>query len=120
MQKREYFDLQLDIDEIPELPPDAQIALYRIVQEALNNATKHSQASLVRITARREQGMICLTIEDNGKGFNPESAPLSSLGLKMMRERADGVGASIQLESTVGGGTRVTVTWQGEEAGLRS
>lgn len=120
VQKREYFELKLDIDDIPELLPEAQIALYRIVQEALNNATKHSQASWVRITARRDQGAICLTIEDNGKGFDPASASLSSLGLRMMRERADGVGASIQLESKVGGGTRVTVRWQGEEAGLRS
>ncbi|MCC7208844.1 MAG: GAF domain-containing sensor histidine kinase, partial [Anaerolineae bacterium] len=121
VQKRDYFDLIMDIDDIPELPPDTQIALYRIVQEALNNATKHSQATWVRITARRdEESAIWLTIEDNGKGFDPANASLSNLGLRMMRERADGVGASIELESQVGGGTRVTVRWQGEEAGLRS
>lgn len=111
VQKRDYFDLSLDIGEIPELPPDAQIALYRIVQEALNNATKHSQATRVRITARHEHDTLRMTIEDNGKGFDPASAPVSSLGLRMMRERADGIGASIELDSQAGGGTRVTVRW---------
>jgi signal transduction histidine kinase len=117
VQKRGYFELEVDVSQVPKLPGEAQIALYRIVQEALNNATKHSQATQVRLTARHEYGTVVMTIEDNGNGFDPGNVPVSSLGLGMMRERAEQVGASIEFESRLGGGTRVTVRWASEEIG---
>ena len=102
------------------LAPNVQVALYRIAQEALNNVAKHSGASHVQVTLRchpgedERSGRIDLVIEDNGCGFRAdERPPTGHLGLGIMEERAVGVGARVQIDSSPGNGTRVTVTWPG-------
>jgi PAS domain S-box-containing protein len=88
------------------LPRDAQVAFYRIAQEALNNVAKHAQASRVDVTLSTVKGEVVLVVEDDGVGFDPAAEPTArGLGLAGMRERAGLVGATLQIESSSGKGT---------------
>ena len=94
------------------LAPAGELALYRIVQEALSNAAHHSGASRVRVRMLRTEGAVETTVEDDGTGFsvaNTEAEQLC-LGLFGMRERAAYAGGSVRIESEPGEGTRVTVS----------
>lgn len=91
------------------LSADEQIALYRITQEALNNITKHAEASLVSICLTVEGRYIKLTIEDDGNGFDSRRVPANHFGLEVMTERAAGIGASLIIESAIGCGTRLSI-----------
>jgi len=93
------------------LSPHVDNALFRIAQEALNNITKHAQATEVTITLTADEGAIQLAIKDNGRGFAPEDveSERSSWGLLTMRERAESVGAQCLFDSSAGDGTRVLV-----------
>jgi signal transduction histidine kinase len=95
-----------------ELPDDVKLAFYRIAQEALNNMVKHSRADKVTIHLVCTEREAQLTIADNGRGF--EGAPYSNgqLGLGIMRERAESVGARLSIRSVPAGGTTVRVTWR--------
>jgi signal transduction histidine kinase len=93
------------------LPAGVQIALYRIAQEALNNAAKHAEASQVDVHFRCEAGRATLAIRDDGQGFDIDNIPPGHLGLGIMRERAASVGARLEIESEPGQGTQVTVVW---------
>jgi signal transduction histidine kinase len=93
------------------LPPRVELSLYRIVQEALNNALKHSGATAVNVCMRLENGSLSLEIEDNGCGFGAESRPESGggFGLLGMSERAQQLGGSLSIVSSPGQGTIVQV-----------
>jgi len=115
------------------LPPDVHVTLYRIAQEALNNVVKHARAHHVELTlrctpvsagpgvastakgspAQREAGgqRVELSIRDDGRGFDVGEAPPDHLGLGIMHERAQAIGAQITVESERGVGTCVTVVW---------
>jgi len=91
-----------------QLPRDAEVAFYRVAQEALNNVLKHAHATRVDIVLAANDGQIILVIEDDGVGFDTsEGANGKGFGLAGMRERAALVGASVQIESTPGRGTAV-------------
>jgi len=94
-----------------ELPPEAKVALYRITQEAFNNIAKHARATRAGVTLHRGPDQVILTIRDNGRGFDPDSVPAARLGLNIMRERAEGVGAALTIDSEPGKGTRLAVSW---------
>ncbi len=96
------------------LPPDVQIAFYRIAQEALNNIFKHAEATQVQVRLEYQPDHVCLTISDDGCGFDPDCLAAENLGLKIMRERAEGIGASFELKTFPQAGTRVTLQWSGE------
>ena len=92
------------------LQPAAEVALFRIVQEALANAARHSRASRVDVSVSRRDGWLEIGVADDGAGFDPEGAPSrGSFGLVGMGERARMAGGSLEVVSSVGGGTRVTV-----------
>jgi signal transduction histidine kinase len=93
------------------LPAEAQVALYRIAQEALNNVARHSNASHARIQLRFTSMRVHLQVSDNGRGFNPARVPADHLGLNIMRERANSIGARLNIKSRPGAGTRVAVSW---------
>lgn len=100
-----------NIDE-PRLPADIELALYRIVQEALTNVLKHAGASQVSVILNRPDGEVVGIIEDNGKGFDIEAAANGSakgLGLVGMRERAAQFGGRVTVEAEPGQGTTVFV-----------
>jgi len=91
------------------LPADAETTLYRIAQEALTNVARHSRATRVDVLLERQSDVVLLTVEDNGVGFEPDQAEAAAdgFGLLGMHERAALVGATLQIESTAGGGTSV-------------
>lgn len=81
--------------------------LYRIAQEALHNAVKHSQGSEIVIHLRKRDGNLELIIEDNGRGLPPEPPPRQSLGLETMKYRAHAIGARLDLQPGTEQGLRV-------------
>ncbi|MCB0155272.1 MAG: PAS domain-containing protein [Anaerolineae bacterium] len=112
------FDLSVEGDSM--LPPDLQITIYRITQETLNNIVKHAAANQVQIRLICQPERIELTISDDGRGFNPTVALSHNLGLGIMRERAEAIGARLTLNSRPGQGTQVALVWQQAEALLRA
>jgi PAS domain S-box-containing protein len=106
-------DLKLDGDCI--LPPEVQIALYRIVQEALNNIAKHAGASRVSVNLYWRPQQAALEICDDGCGFELADVLPDRFGLGIMRERAQGIDAVFDITSRPGQGTRLALNWQNEE-----
>ena len=96
------------IDVPHTLPTEVNTALYRIVQESLTNICKHAQATSVTVGLLAHAGMIHLSIEDNGKGFNP-TQNTTGFGLQGMRERAVALGAQLNLQSQLGTGCCISV-----------
>jgi two-component system nitrate/nitrite sensor histidine kinase NarX len=87
------------LDNVP-LPPEVQLQLVRIVQEALNNIHKHAGSAWVLISCQEVNGDLILEVRDDGKGFDLDDIPGSSQhGLRGMRERAELVGADFQVSS---------------------
>ena len=101
----------VDVKGERELPATITVALYRIIQEAFNNVEKHARADQVKAVLQRSSHEVCLTIQDNGRGFDPSSIPAERMGLQFMRERAEDIGAIFDLKSNPGRGTKVRVTW---------
>jgi len=87
------------------LPPEAETALYRIVQEALTNVVKHASAHRVSITLVRKDGSAVVVVEDDGNGFRPDEVRTGALGFVGMRERVELVGGRLTVESSPGAGT---------------
>jgi signal transduction histidine kinase len=104
-------------DKLPSLSPDVQIALYRIIQEALNNMIKHSRATSCAVEIRCDDFTIDVTIRDNGRGFDVDTASPTSFGLSIMHERAEAIGAQLDIQSEFGKGTQVRVIWHPQEEG---
>ncbi len=101
--------------EIPErLASSAEIAVYRVVQEALTNAVKHSQARSVSVEIFSRDSTLHCIIQDDGVGFSPESAQQtgkrSGLGLVAMQERLNAIGGIIQFESAPMRGTTIRLS----------
>jgi signal transduction histidine kinase len=126
---REGVPVTVEVEGWCELPADLHVALYRIAQEALNNVVKHAKASQVAISlrctprvpspsSREGEGAgvkVELVISDDGRGFDPDDVPPERMGLGIMRERAEAVGAQLGIVSQTGRGTRLTVVWPGDE-----
>jgi PAS domain S-box-containing protein len=94
------------------LAPEAEIALFRIAQEALNNVVKHAKASGVEITLERAGSTYMMSVQDDGVGFDlveGRTARRTGLGMVTMRERAEAVGGRFEVLTRAGGGTRLTV-----------
>ena len=109
-----HIDLQVFGFDGRRLPPATETALYRLVQEALTNVTKHAQAKNVSVILRRGEASVLAIVEDDGKGFNVAevmgyAAKEKKLGLYGMEERAALVGGKLTIESTPGKGTTVFV-----------
>ncbi|MDX1686785.1 MAG: GAF domain-containing protein [Candidatus Promineifilaceae bacterium] len=111
---RARLQVALEVEGAPPaggLPPDVQIALYRIAQEALNNVVKHAEAASVTVTIAFGAAGVLLSVSDDGQGFalGHDDGHSDAFGLAIMRERAVNVGADLQIESAPAAGTRVTV-----------
>lgn len=101
--------LGLTIEPLPVRPsPDAELACFRIAQEALTNALRHARAQRVDLTLALRGGRLELDVRDDGRGFAADAA--AGLGLVTMRERAEQLGGELRIESAPGGGTRVRAT----------
>ena len=95
--------------EFQRLAPILENAVYRIAQEALTNACKHSQSKTVRITLAQHGDRLRIEVHDRGVGFRPEDIKEGQFGLAGIRERARLLGGKATVESKVGKGTRVVV-----------
>jgi ligand-binding sensor domain-containing protein/signal transduction histidine kinase len=93
-------------------PPDVKVALYRIAQEALNNVAKHAAAKSATVSLSCEPNQLDLEISDDGQGFSHSALSTESLGLGIMRERAERIGAQIEIDSQVSQGTTIHVLWK--------
>ena len=99
-----------------EIPPSAKIVMYRILQEALENAAKHSQCSRVTLRLMKNDHRIEFTVDDNGIGFDPQEAiskkaPWGGFGLLNIRARTELSGGTFGVESTKGQGTSIRASW---------
>ena len=93
-------------------PSEVASQLLRIIQEALTNVRKHASASEAFVRFVQSGGVVCVQVEDNGLGFDPQAKRTNgrqSYGLQIMRERAESIGGSLDLVSQPGQGTRLTV-----------
>jgi signal transduction histidine kinase len=110
VEKRAGIQMRLVADELPELPLHVEETLYRIAQEALNNALKHAAARSVKVHIAIEDERLIMSVEDDGCGFDQDQVQHSGgVGLHSMRERAARLGAVYELVSVPGHGTSICV-----------
>jgi signal transduction histidine kinase len=105
-------EIALRVAGAPKLAPAVEAEVFRIAQEALHNALRHSGAQKLELSLRAgESGGVTLTVTDDGVGFDPEDPALRSrrLGLTSMQERARALGTALRIDSRPGGGTTITL-----------
>ena len=110
-------DSRLEVEgDFSDLGDDAQLVVYRVAQEGLNNAARHSGAKRVEVRLRRsEDGGVVLEVADDGRGFAFDESE-RGLGIGGMRERALMVGGELTIESRPGAGTTVRLDVPGDSA----
>ena len=93
------------------LAPYLEVMLFRAIQELLGNTARHSQATQVKVMLDMGEDRVRVSVDDNGKGFDSDSVLQgTSLGLKLIRERAEMLGGSFEIDSSVGKGSRISFT----------
>jgi signal transduction histidine kinase/streptogramin lyase len=110
-------DVRIEVDardSVADLPPGLKTTVFRIVQEALNNALRHARATRIRVTLRDEPDALQFVIEDDGVGFDAEAVSQrirrgEHLGLLGMAERVHNAGGTIKLDARPGAGSRIEV-----------
>jgi PAS domain S-box-containing protein len=107
--------VELNVHETAGAPPGVHVALYRVTQEALNNAVRHARATHIRVDARVSADEAVVEIHDDGRGFRRTESGPGHLGLRMMRERATEIGADLSVASVVGQGTSVVLRWRDDQ-----
>lgn len=102
-------NVELGVSGSRDLPPSVEAGLFRIIQEALNNALKHSRAENIRIELAFENGSVTAIVSDDGVGFDPRALPVRAkhLGLTSMEERAQDLSSTLEIRSERGAGTTV-------------
>ena len=108
---RSRLPITLKIEGDCKLPPEVQIACYRIAQESLNNVFKYARATEVDVDLFVSPTCVRFNVCDNGIGFDLSGTKPTSLGMRIMRERAEAIGADFRISSTPGSGTCIEVTW---------
>jgi len=98
-----------------ELPPDVKLAFYRIAQESLNNIIKYARATQIDIRIGLECCNVSMEIKDDGVGFSQANIKPTSLGMRIMRERAEAIHAHLNISSQPGQGTQISVYWDEDE-----
>jgi signal transduction histidine kinase len=109
LRARHSIRVETTLCDEPDAPLTIKETLYRITQEAFNNVVKHARATRVDLRLDELEGTLILEVHDDGRGFEVTNAHPGHLGLSSMRERAERVGGSFQIESADGKGTSVTV-----------
>ncbi len=109
---RKKIDVVVSVRGTRCVPVELKVALYRIAQEALNNVTKHARATRVAVDLVANAAGVDVWIRDNGRGFEVHDGGSDHLGLQIMRERAQAVGAQVVVASRPGHGTTIHVAWK--------
>jgi signal transduction histidine kinase len=110
LRARHGIEVHISLCDEPSMSLDEREALYRIAQEALHNIVKHARASQVDLSLACGDATVILEVKDNGLGFDTSGPFPGHLGLYSMRERAERVGGTFEVESAPGSGTRMRVT----------
>jgi PAS domain S-box-containing protein len=106
--------MEISVEECV-FPVDVKVTIYRVIQEALNNVAKHSRASKCQISLTCWESGFILKVADDGQGFDPGSITPDSLGVEIMNERAEDIGALLVIESELEKGTEVIMKWNQTE-----
>ncbi len=101
--------INLAIQDARRMPLDKEQAIYRMIQEALANVARHSQADQVNVALVYGPDELQLTVEDNGLGFSANHRS-GGMGLRIIKERAETIGGQACVESAPGQGTKITIT----------
>ena len=96
--------------ELDDLSDSQKIVLFRVVQEALSNVRKHSEAGRVSVVLRSRRTFVDLTVTDDGAGFDPRRLDSNRLGLAGISERVRLLGGAVEIETSQGVGTTVRAT----------
>ena len=108
---RTHVPVTIMVEGAAAIPNDVKIAIYRIAQEALNNIVKHAHAHHAVVQLAQTRDFVALIVEDDGCGFQTENVKAQSLGLNIIRERAQAINASLEIQSHPNSGTVVTLRW---------
>ena len=104
-------ETRLDVDgELSDLSDSQKIVLFRVVQEALSNVRKHSEAASVSVVLRSKRTFVEVSVMDNGRGFDPRELGTDRLGLSGISERVRLLGGAVEIETSPGVGTTVRAT----------
>jgi signal transduction histidine kinase len=104
-------ETRLDVDgELSDLSDSQKIVLFRVVQEALSNVRKHSEAASVSVVLRSKRTFVEVSVMDNGRGFDPRELGTDRLGLSGISERVRLLGGAVEIETSPGAGTTVRAT----------
>ena len=103
-----------------EVPEPLKMVIFRVLQEAMNNIAKHSDAHFVRLCFKKTDDAVALTVDDNGRGFDPEKAlslknSEKRFGITSMKERTELTGGSFAIKSIPGAGTAISASWPQEQ-----
>jgi signal transduction histidine kinase len=109
VESRAGLEVEFECQGQGRLALDQEQELFRLAQEALNNVLKHAHAHRVRVCLELEADRAVLELADDGAGFDPALGGGGGFGLPSMRERAERLGGTLQIESAPGAGTRVRV-----------
>ena len=112
-------DVDLNIDQEIVLPPEDELHLFMIAQEALNNIIKHANANQIQVSYQKVKDQVSLEIRDNGSGFSPGEASRSGLGLQSMAERAEILGGTMKISASPGEGTKIVILVPEKEMALQ-
>ncbi len=104
--------VDIAVQEDLELPVPVKLAFYRVAQEALNNVGRHARATRVKLDVADDAGAARLSVRDDGRGFACGDVRPESMGLRIMKERAAEIGATIEIDGTSGNGTTVKMAWR--------
>ncbi|NMC54768.1 MAG: GAF domain-containing protein [Chloroflexi bacterium] len=108
--------VKLTLEKNCTMPPDVRVAMYRIAQEALNNIAKHAHAEQVELSLFCLPGQVKLIVKDDGRGFDMGNVSSDHLGVGIMKERAEAIGARLTISSEINRGTRIEAVWSGNQS----
>jgi signal transduction histidine kinase len=109
------FSIRVDFQSRPDLPSEAETALFRIAQESLTNVTKHAGATCVEIVFQKQNEQQVFSIRDDGAGFDPRRST-TGLGLIGIKERVKMLDGTVEVRSSIGKGTELEITLPGQPA----
>lgn len=108
----EYHDTEIELKILGNeyrLRPDYEVAIFRLIQEGLQNAIKHANASVIKVLIELLDEKIAIIIKDDGVGFDPAKVSEKSFGLLGMKERVEILNGKMKIDSKIGSGTKVTI-----------
>jgi len=111
VQERSGIEIHINADDIKSVDPKIKENIYRIFQEALSNAVKHSRAAVVDVVLKRHENLLRVDIKDNGKGFDIAASETedAGLGLYTIRERVELLGGIIRIKTSDKIGTHIFI-----------